>query len=126
MQAWAACGSNRGRSCDAHRVKREHGRSNNAEGPARRLFPTPEIAAWAESLASHDHPGAPGPLPVLAGDPEHGRPGTAGPLSAIGAGLLLDAAQPDPDDGHAHVSLLATLRDDQRGLRTLSVRRDGT
>src|SRR3954453_19891714 len=109
MQARAVRVTDGGRTCGAHRIKREHGRSNDADGPARRILPAPPVATRTESLAGRARRRATGALPVLAGHPEYGRAGVAGPLSAVGAGLLLDPAQSDPDDGDTHSRLLAVV-----------------
>src|SRR3954452_10098151 len=87
IQAWAVRVTDGGRTCGAHRIKREHGRSNNADGPARRIFHAPPIATRTESLAGRARRRTTGALPVLAGRPKYGRAGVPGPLSAVDAGL---------------------------------------
>src|SRR5690348_12299712 len=71
-----------------------HGCLHGLLGPTCRLLPPSPCAPRAERLAP-----AAGRRPlstdaVLAGDPEPGDPGAAGPLPALDAGLPVDAAQP--------------------------------
>ena len=80
--------------------------------PARRVLPAAPRAARARAAGwAVVRRGTPRARPVLAGRPEHGRPGAARPLPAVGARVPLDAAQPDPDDDHADARLLAALPD---------------
>ena len=85
--------------------------SAGAKVPHAEFFPPPPAprgpSLWLARLAE-DRRAA---RPVLAGHPEHGHPGAAGPLSAVDPGLLLDAAQPALDAGDPRPGLLSPVKD---------------